>query len=160
MTILAPFPVQNQHFLADPQPAARWVLKDGRKVARAHAQWRPFAGPLSPTSRRQAIVILNALFSWLVNAGYLAGNPLSLSRQRARKAAPRITRYLAEDAWGEVKLTIDAMPKDTAREREHYFRLRWLFSLLYLCGLRISEVATTIMGAFFSRRDKDGEERW
>lgn len=149
-----------QHFLADPQPAARWVLKDGRKVARSHAQWRPFAGPLSPNSRRQAIVILNALFSWLVNAGYLAGNPLSLSRQRSRKAKPRITRYLAEDAWSEVKLTIDAMPKDTARDREHYFRLRWLFSLLYLCGLRISEVVDTTMGAFFCRRDKDGEERW
>lgn len=37
----------------------------------------------------------------------------------------------------EVKLTIDAMFKET--DREHYLRVRWLFSLLYLCGLRISE---------------------
>jgi hypothetical protein len=29
-----------------------------------------------------------------VQAGYLAGNPLALSRQRNRKIAPRITRYL------------------------------------------------------------------
>lgn len=149
-----------QHFLKDPQPAQRWVLPNGRKVARSHPDWRPFAGPLSPSSQRQAIVILNAMFSWLVTAGYLAGNPLSLSRQRNRRAKPRMTRYLEEDLWVEVKLTIDQMSRETSREREHYFRTRWLFSLLYLCGLRISEVVCNQMGSFFCRRDKDGEERW
>jgi site-specific recombinase XerD len=149
-----------QQFLADPQPAARWVMRDGRKFGRSHPDWRPFAGPLSPSSQRQAFIILNTLFSWLVNAGYLAGNPLSLSRQRTRKAKPRVTRYLEEDLWTEVKLTIDAMPKETDREREHYLRTRWLFSLLYLCGLRISEVVGNTMGGFFCRRDKDGEDRW
>lgn len=77
-----------QRFLA--APSERWIMKTGRKVARADQAWRPFAGPLSLTSQRQAVVILNALFSWLVNAGYLAGNPLSLSRQRQCKAKPRI----------------------------------------------------------------------
>ncbi|MFC3110644.1 tyrosine-type recombinase/integrase, partial [Undibacterium arcticum] len=149
-----------QRFLSDPQPASRWVMRDGRKFAHAHPEWRPFAGPLSPASQRQAIIILNTLFSWLVNAGYLAGNPLSLSRQRARKAKPRITRYLEEDLWSEVKMTIDLMPKESDREREHYYRARWLFSLLYLCGLRISEVVGNTMGSLFCRRDKDGEERW
>jgi len=149
-----------QQFLGDPQPSARWVMRDGRKFARTHPDWRPFAGPLSPTSQRQAVVILNAMFSWLVNAGYLAGNPLSLSRQRARKVKPRITRFLEEDLWAEVKQTIETMPKETDREREHYLRVRWLFSLLYLCGLRISEVVGNTMGGFFCRRGKDGEERW
>jgi integrase len=147
-------------FLADPQPVSRWVMRDGRKFARADAEWRPFAGPLSASSQRQAGVILNVLFSWLVNAGYLAGNPLSLSRQRGRKAPPRITRYLDDDLWAEVKLTIDAMPRQSRRECERYFRMRWLFSLLYLCGLRISEVVGNGMGNFFCRRDKHGEERW
>jgi site-specific recombinase XerD len=149
-----------QRFLADPQPAQRWIMRDGRKFARSHPEWRPFAGPLSPASQRQSVIILNALFSWLVHAGYLAGNPLSLSRQRARKARPRVTRYLEDELWTEVKLTVDAMPKETVREREHHLRVRWLFSLLYLCGLRISEVVGNTMGGFFCRRDKDGEERW
>lgn len=149
-----------QRFLADPQPAERWVMTAGRKWSRFDPQWRPFAGALSPTSQRQAIVILNTLFSWLVNAGYLAGNPLSLSRQRQRKAKPRITRFLDEELWTEVKATIEVMPRETERERAHYFRVRWLFSLLYLCGLRISEVTGNTMGSFFARRDRDGEERW
>lgn len=149
-----------QRFLGNPQPADRWVMKSGRKWSRFEPDWKPFAGPLSGTSQRQAIVILNTLFSWLVNAGYLAGNPLSLSRQRQRKAKPRITRYLDEELWLETKAAIDAMPRETDRDREHFYRVRWLFSLLYICGLRISEVTKNTMGGFFSRRDKVGEERW
>ena len=148
-----------QRFLADPQPAARWVMR-GRKVARAEPDWRPFAGPLSPASQRQAFVILNTLFAWLVTAGYLAGNPLSLSRQRARKAKPRVTRYLEDDLWQALKHSVEAMPRDTAREQEHHARVRWLISLLYLMGLRISEVVSNPMGGFFKRRDRDGQERW
>src|SRR3984893_3026327 len=72
-----------RRFLADPQPAHRWVMT-ARKVARADPHWRPFAGPLSPASERQAFVIVNTLFAWLVKARYLAGNPLDLARQRAR----------------------------------------------------------------------------
>lgn len=149
-----------QRFLADPQPAERWVMKAGRKWSRFEPDWRPFAGPLAPTSQRQSIIILNTLFSWLVNAGYLAGNPLSLSRQRQRKAKPRITRFLDDELWQMVKATIAAMSRETDRAREHSYRVRWLFSLLYICGLRISEVTENTMGGFFGRRDKDGEERW
>jgi integrase/recombinase XerD len=53
-------------------------------------RWRLLYRPLAATSQRQAIVILNVTFAWLVDAG----NPLSLSRQHARHAKPRITRYL------------------------------------------------------------------
>lgn len=149
-----------QRFLAAPQPAERWIANTGRKCSRLDPQWRPFAGPLSPTSQRQAMVILNSLFSWLVNAGYLAGNPLSLSRQRQRRAAPRITRFLDDALWTEIKATIAAMPQETERDRKHHARVRWLFTLLYLCGLRISEVTANTMGGFFARLDRDGEERW
>ncbi len=149
-----------KEFLRDPRPAARWVTPAGRKFPRSHPAWRPFAGPLSAASQRQSAVILNALFSWLVNAGYLAGNPLALSRERKRRGPARVTRYVEDDIWAEIKAGIDALPRDTPRDREHYYRLRWLFTLLYVCGLRISEVIGTDMGAFFQRRDKGGVERW
>ncbi|ACC76309.1 tyrosine-type recombinase/integrase [Paraburkholderia caribensis] len=152
--------LRYQHFLADPQPAALWVASGGRKHPRGDARWRPFYGPLSPASARQAMVILNALFSWLVQAGYLAGNPLALSRQRTRRAAPRITRYLEPGLWQAVKDFIASMPQDTARGRAHYHRVRWLFTLLYLGGLRIAEAGSNTMGQFFVRRDTDGTMRW
>jgi site-specific recombinase XerD len=147
-------------FIRDPKPASRWIAADGRKYPRTHPDWRPFVGPLSTSSQRQATVILNALFSWLVNAGYLAGNPLALSRERRRGSAPRITRYLDDNLWAEVKVTVDTMPRENPREREHYLRLRWLMSLCYVCGLRISEIAGNSMGGFFRRRDREGQDRW
>jgi integrase/recombinase XerD len=152
--------LRYQHFLSDPQPGEQWTANGGRKHPRGDSRWRPFYGPLSATSQRQALVILNVMFAWLVQAGYLAGNPLSLARHRARRAKPRITRYLSPELWLEVKNWIQAMPKDTDRERQHYARVRWLFTLLYVGGLRISEVGTNTMGRFFPRRDASGVDRW
>ncbi|MGF6852839.1 tyrosine-type recombinase/integrase [Paraburkholderia sp. CI3] len=149
-----------QHFLADPQPAARWTADGGRKHPRHDPRWRPFYGPLSASSQRQAMVIVNVMFAWLVEAGYLAGNPLSLSRQRARRVRPRIVRYLSPELWLEVKTYIQGMPTRTGREREHHARVRWLFTLLYLGGLRITEVGTNTMGRFFRRPDDRGKDCW
>lgn len=147
-------------FIQDPQPRDKWVSDGGRKHSRTDKRWRPFYGPLAPASQRQAMVILNVMFAWLVNAGYLAGNPLSLSRRRAKKAKPRITRYLDPCLWQEVKAFIDNLPKESAKEQVHYLRIRWLFTLLYLSGLRISEIPENNMGCFFCRCDKEGRERW
>jgi len=148
-----------QRFLLDPQPADKWIMT-GKKVSRDHQNWRPFAGPLSPISQRQAITILNNMFSWLVNAGYLAGNPFTLIKQRKIKEKPRVIRFLDEDLWAEVKITIESMPKDSIREREHYTRSRWIFTLVYLTGMRISEIIQNDMGKFFTRKDKSGESLW
>ncbi|MCD9231444.1 tyrosine-type recombinase/integrase [Ralstonia pseudosolanacearum] len=149
-----------ERFLTDPQPAWRWVMASRKKLGRASPDWRPFAGPLSPASVRHAMSILNALFAWLVEAGYLAGNPLSLARRRGTKAAPRVTRYLPHALWEVVKATIEALPVSTERDQLHAARCRWLFTVLYLAGLRAAEVATTPMGAVFCRRDAGGVERW
>ncbi|WP_323074105.1 hypothetical protein [Mycetohabitans endofungorum] len=70
--------------------ASRWVSRKddgsiGGKYPRGDARWRPFNGPLSAASQRQARVILNGLFTWLVNAGYLRGNPMALLRQCAKR---------------------------------------------------------------------------
>jgi site-specific recombinase XerD len=62
--------------------------------------------------------------------------------------------------WGVVKATIEAMPVQNPRDKLNAARCRWLFSLLYVGGLRVSEICNTPMGAFFSRRSSDGRERW
>lgn len=149
-----------QYFLQDPQPTERWILKNGSKVSRAHADWRPFVGPLSASSTRQALTVLNSLFNWLVSAGYLAANPLAILRG-ARIAPPkRMQRYLDMDLWEQVKACIAQLPQESERDLEHYYRYRWLFSLLYLCGLRVTELSQNRMGSLFARRDKHGVMRW
>lgn len=149
-----------ERFLADPQPAERWVMAVAQKASRSSPAWRPFAGPLGPASQRQAKSILNSLFNWLVEAGYLAGNPLALGRSKRRSQSPRVTRFLPLEHWTEVRATIELMPTATAREAERAARCRWLFSLLYIGGLRVSEVCSNSMGGFFARRSMDSKERW
>lgn len=147
-------------FIADPQPASRWVSANGGKYPRGDERWRPFNGPLSPASQRQALIILNAMFTWLVNAGYLRGNPMALLRQRAKRSAPRVTRYLSSSLWDEVKQFVEQLPRETDAQRAYYARCRWLTTLFYLQGMRISEVAGGQMGSFFRRLGADGQDQW
>jgi site-specific recombinase XerD len=149
-----------QRFLTDPQPAEHWVMAAGQKQGRASPLWRPFAGPLGVSSQRQALSILNAMFSWLVEAGYLAGNPLALSRRKRRLPAPRVIRFLPMAYWDVVRASIEAMPTGSLREQHQAARCRWLFSLLYIGGLRVSEVCGASMGSLFSRKGIDLRERW
>jgi integrase len=147
-------------FLVDPQPARRWVSANGGKYPRGDARWRPFNGPLSPASQRQALVILNGMFTWLVDAGYLRGNPMALLRQRGRRPAPRVTRYLSIALWNEVKGFVGQLPQETAAQQAVYARCRWLTTLFYLQGMRISEVAAGTMGDFSRRLGADGRDQW
>jgi hypothetical protein len=49
--------------------------------------------------------------------------------------------------------------RDTDRKGAHYFRARWLFTLVYPGGLRIPDVSANTMGRFSARRDANGHER-
>ena len=139
-------------FLADPQPRERWC---GIRLPRCNPQWRPFIGPLRSSSRKQALLIINSLFSYLVKAGYLAGNPLSLARRRGTGQTLRqVERFLEHDQWQALLATVEALPRDTERDQQHYARARYLIALLYLLGPRVSEVAEHTMGSFTRMRGR------
>ena len=140
-------------FLADPQPHERWC---GPKAPRFSTRWRPLVGPLSPASRKMALLIINALFSYLVKAGYLAGNPLALARRRSRSHQPlrEIERFLEHDQWQALLAAIEELPRDSERACQHYARARYLVALLYLLGPRVSEVAEHPMSSFIRVRGR------
>lgn len=146
---------QYQAFLADPQPRWRWC---GARAERFSPAWRPFLGPLSASSRRTALLVLNSLFSYLVEAGYLQGNPMTLMRRRNkggdRSGSPGIERYLEHSQWQALLETVEALPQDSPRALEHKVRSRYLLALLYLLGPRISEVASHTMASFVQIRGR------
>lgn len=117
---------------------------------------RLFDGPLSERSQHQALGIVSGLLSYLVSAGYLAGNPLALRRRTgaAARRARRVERYLDHALWEHVLASIEQWPRVTAREQQHYERSRWLIRLLYHTGLRVSEAANAKMADFYQRRGK------
>lgn len=143
-------------FLADPQPASRWCgPRRGRAGARLTEGWRPFVGPMSPSARRTALVIINSMMTYLVQANYLAANPLALIRQRHRFGSPmqqsrrQILQRCFDDTQWEALLTVleDNHTPDLERGR-------FLVALLYFLALRIGEVATHTMGHFQCVRGK------
>lgn len=127
-----------ENFLVN--PPAEWA---DPALPRHGGGRRLVAGRLSPRSVRQAMGILSGLFAYLVSAGYLAGNPLALRRNRRTGVSRRATveRYLSQSLWQALLDFIDTLPDSTQRERQHHERVRWLFRLLYGTSLRCSEVA-------------------
>lgn len=150
-----------EDFIRDPQPAEKWI-GSGKKRALSHPDWRPFHGPLSESSSRQTMIILNTMFTWFVNAGYLDGNPLALSNTRRREEENKdIERYLTVEEFAPIMQAVDAMPADTSRQLRTKVRLRWILSLLYLTGLRISEAVGNTMGQFHQRIDPhENQMKW
>jgi len=144
-----------QQFLLNPQPKSRWC---SQRKPRHNPAWRPFEGPLSGDSVAQAITIINALFSYLVEAGYLCGNPLGLMRRKIKQydtnKAKVAERFLEQELWQVVVNYIENMPKQTPREQKDYERIRYLFHLLYLLGPRVSEIANASMQSIKQIRGK------
>ncbi|MWJ28185.1 tyrosine-type recombinase/integrase [Halomonas sp. ZH2S] len=137
-------------FLSDPQPRSQWV---GPSRPRPHSEWRPFRGSLGAASRRQSLVILQGLFSWLVEAGWLAHNPFRLMRDKARRLnnqAPGIERYLERELWQWLWQWLNEPLLEQATPRERYQQARrvFLFGFAYLLAPRISEMANARMQDF------------
>lgn len=133
--------LEYQKFLVDPQPAAWWC---GPRRPRTDPTWRPFEGPLSPASRRQSLVILNGLFEYLAEEGYLISNPMP------RKQRGRLTRsekwrgperHLPREAWEFALRILEELPAVTRHQQLRKARLKFLLMSTYIFGARVSEIA-------------------
>lgn len=96
------------------------------------------------------MVILNVMFAWPVEAGYLAGNPLSLSGQHARRARLWITRYLQPDLSRGVSFE-PVHGNNGLALAVHPGLSGWL---AYPRAQRQQD------GRLFVRREADGHKRW
>ncbi|MHB1222364.1 MAG: tyrosine-type recombinase/integrase [Gammaproteobacteria bacterium] len=144
------------HFLDDPQPKEKWCGSyGGRLYKRGDANWRPFTGPLSHSAKITAVSIIDSLLNYLVDARYLAFNPLSLMRKKHLKSkhinASEIAlqeRMLTIDEWHTMLEVLENFPETTLSEINEKARLNFLVNILYFLGLRINELATHNWNAF------------
>ncbi len=155
------------NFLADPQPAKLWC---GARAERSSPHWRPFVGSLSENAVMTAIAAVNSLMTYLVDCGYLSGNPLGLMRQRRRKLqatdpkaekankiteeAGKVERFLDEEMWDAFMRAIEALPQETDEEKDEYERARFLAALLYMLAPRAGELEAHRMNSFREERGR------
>ena len=146
-------------FLADPQPAAQWVGPRG--TPRDRHDWRPFEGPLSPSSIRHATRILKTLCAWLVEHRHLAANPFLTMAQPAGRSSPRtpriqVDRSFSRAQWQYLKTFVATLPPDDPRTA----RLQFMLRLVYATGLRISEQAQATVGDLAPVSGDDHPHGW
>jgi len=129
-------------------PQDDWIGK--RNTPRFSPNWRPFDGPLSAVSARQALAIVSSLFEWLVRVQYCAFNPWDAV---GRKLAPsddapadiELTRVFSEAQWRYLTDHLEHLPGDS-----HTERLRFTLPFAYATGLRLSELADARTGRLYT----------
>jgi site-specific recombinase XerD len=133
---------------------AQWIGK--RNTPRFSPAWRPFDGPLSASSVRQALTIVSGLFEWLVQVQYFAFNPWNAV---GRKPAPsseapedlELTRVFTTGQWDYLMTFLDTLPADDATSR-----LRFVLLFAQATGLRLSELVDACVGRLYTMPLGDG----
>lgn len=94
-------------FLKAPLPA--FV---GPRAARSSSRWRPFASSaMSAETQKYAVRALRAVFAWLVDVRYLAGNPWKVVKDPViieRESDLQLERALPASLWNRLRAFIDA----------------------------------------------------
>jgi integrase len=141
-------------FLANPQPFSTWVgspPQPRNKDGRLNPAWRPFAGPLSSSSVKQACSILYGFFRYLTENGIFQKNPFSTRRGRG----PNKPSETGAVEVGIVVAFVLAHHKERAYSAPggpdgfKVLRAYWALVLIYLTGATANELVTARMGDFF-----------
>lgn len=112
-----------------------WV--GGRAAPRTSEDWRPFTGPLAPSSQRQALVIVTGLFEWLCRQRYLKVNPWDqVPSKTGRDFVMRTDHSLTVSQWEHCVRCLQMLPRD-----EKFYRLWAILHLAFIHGLRLAELA-------------------
>ena len=141
-----------KEFLRNPPPD--WISKT--KWPRSDPRYRPFTGPLSDPSRRQAMIAVKGLLAFAEQTGYLRRNPAALVRNVRTPIASRITRYLTPEAIALAVDTVSKRAPDSPAAARRRARDRFLLVAFAHTGARLNELVSANMGAIYS----EGNERW
>ena len=133
-------------FLRNPPPD--WISRT--KWPRHDPRYRPFTGPLSDPSRRQAMIAVKGLLAFAEQTGYLRRNPGALVRNVRAPQASRITRYLTPEAIALAIATVSRRLPDSPAALRRRERDRFLLIAFAHTGARLNELVSANMGALYA----------
>ena len=132
-------------------PQSNWI--GPRNLPREDPLWRPFNGPLSYASRRQAFTVVRLLFSFLTKVGYLRFNPFDQLSPKIPmlpgEGAPQqfADRTFTPQQWEEVLAFLGRMPEGVQKAR-----LETILMMGKGLGMRTSEMLAARAGWITKRR--------
>jgi len=137
-------------------PPTQWV-------ATAESRgWRPFRGPVSPNSRRQALVILQSLFDYLVQMEHLPSNPIRLVRDKGAKpkrlgrVVPSVHGFALSCEWLSARAASVTDPTPAFSRAREAFVWQWI----YATGARRHELANATLASVTAQASSAGTTRW
>lgn len=122
-----------------------------KRVAREDPRWAPFRGQLSKRSQNYALKVLKILFSSLMKASYVTGNPFADVKPGPDPGGDKAfdaTRSLNSNDLVMVRDALEELPglqSDNLGERAKAKRTRLILHLLLTTGMRREELSTTTM---------------
>jgi integrase len=131
-------------------PPSEYVSEHPKPIG--DPEWRPFRGPLTDASARQAFSVLHALFEYLEDAKYLNGNPVRLLTKSGWSVRRNRRKPLPSDVLEAIFDYTAVMPEGLEKARA-----KWTFALLYLTWIRISEAVAGKMGDLFKEESLNKE---
>lgn len=143
---------------ADPRarPPRLTRLVNGREEP--NPDWRAFTSPMTPASANKAVTSIKALYAWLVNAGYLQGNPFTLIKPLTRDTPSQRTnetgneRELPLNCIQAVVHYLDqAHPPELVSPRQLAQR-RWLFYFYLYTAARLTSGCTATLDDIYIDR--------
>jgi len=137
-------------------PAPLW--RDGR----LNPRWRPFRGPLRPSSRDRFRLTLQSLFKYLVASGYLAVSPMPVRRRkRAMGDTPvqrPVERALRLEDWRLLVGCAERLAVERRGWRHAGVVMAYLLRFTFWTGARVGEIVRGRMGDI--RQAPDDPSRW
>lgn len=120
--------------------------------------YRPFNGPLSDASRRQALLAVRGLLTYAERTGYVIGNPAALVKNVKLTRGARVVRYLPPDAVEHVLATLQQRLQNahTLAQRRAAARDWFMVNAFWSTGARLDELASARMGNVYQEPDR----RW
>jgi len=128
-------------------PAEQWCMERGRGgIKRYDKDWRPFTGPLSPSSKATAINSINTMLNYWEKFGYIRANVLhmiDIQEYQMPKQASRlkvVERALTTSEWQAIIKAISAKPAKKKVELQEVARIKFLLYTLLITALRREEI--------------------
>jgi integrase len=146
----------NDYFKFLANPPGNWM--SNARVPRGAPGWAPLRSPLAKDAVRHAHIIVNTLISWLVDARYLKGNPVTMLGREKVSNGFKNSRYLPMQTWEFFWDWLGTWPEITLAERRNKLRTQVLFSILYVTAARLADISQAAMGDL--EQDDDGFWWW
>lgn len=131
------------------------------RASKSSGHWKPFVGPLSHSAYLFSIRAIHSLLNFLVEANYLASNPLKLmGKSFGSNLDMDVQKYqvwermLETDEWTAIQTVLEELPEKTKSEKDNKLRAQMLFFMLYFLGLRINELVEHGWNAFRRKNEQ------